>query len=174
MICELAVSLVLLGCPDNTFLDEAVPHVVEYVEAPQPEPDVIEFDVEPANMTIDEYREEYGTNDVHNGGSGGDDHNVSTNDQVPQPNTGVPWDAIARCESGYGGEPNWSINTGNGFYGGLQFEKESWDWAGGQQYAEWPHHATREQQIAVAEQLLAIHPAGIGAWPACADKLGLR
>lgn len=93
---------------------------------------------------------------------------------APAPTTGVPWDDIARCESGYGGEPNWSLNTGNGFYGGLQFEKESWDWAGGDQYADMPHHATREQQIAVAEQLLSIHPAGIGAWPACADKLGLR
>jgi len=84
--------------------------------------------------------------------------------------SGVPWDSLAECES----NQTWDIDTGNGFYGGLQFEKRSWDWAGGQQYAEWPHHATREQQIAVAERLLEIHPAGIGAWPACADSLGLR
>jgi hypothetical protein len=91
--------------------------------------------------------------------------------------SGVPWDAIARCESGYGGEPNWSINTGNSYYGGLQFNKSSWDWAvetDGHNVPEWPHHATREQQIAVAETLLRIHPAGLGAWPACTKKLGLR
>ena len=84
------------------------------------------------------------------------------------------WEALANCESGYGDGPTWDINTGNGFYGGLQFEKRSWDWAGGQQFAEYPHQATRAQQITVAEQLLEIHPAGWGAWPACADKLGLR
>lgn len=93
---------------------------------------------------------------------------------APAVTSGVPWDLIAKCESGYGGEPNWSINTGNGFYGGLQFDKSSWDWAGGQQYAEYPHQASREQQIATAEKLLGMHPAGLGAWPACTKKLGLR
>ena len=101
-----------------------------------------------------------------------------TSEQEPAPaNYNAPWEDIARCESGYGGDPDWSINTGNGFYGGLQFEKASWDWAvevGGHSVPEWPHHATRGQQIDVAETLLSIHPAGIGAWPACADKLGLR
>lgn len=80
------------------------------------------------------------------------------------------WDRLAQCES----SGDWAINTGNGYYGGLQFNKESWDWAGGQQYAKWPHHASREQQIATAERLLEIHPAGWGAWPACSRKLGLR
>lgn len=88
---------------------------------------------------------------------------------APAASSGIPWDRLAQCESGQ----NWSINTGNSFYGGLQFNKMSWDWAGGQQYAEYPHQATREQQIATAEVLLSIHPKGIGAWPACARKLGL-
>lgn len=89
---------------------------------------------------------------------------------APTATSGVPWDAIAGCESG----GNWAINTGNSYYGGLQFNKMSWDWAGGQQYAEYPHQATREQQIATAEVLLSIHPAGLAAWPACTAKLGLR
>ncbi len=80
------------------------------------------------------------------------------------------WDELAECES----SGDWSINTGNGFYGGLQFELESWEWAGGHRYAEYPHYATREQQIEIAEELLEIHPAGWGAWPACAAQLGLR
>jgi hypothetical protein len=83
---------------------------------------------------------------------------------------GSVWDRLAECES----NGDWSINTGNGYYGGLQFNKSSWDWAGGQQYAEYPHHASRGQQIAVAERLLEIHPAGWGAWPACSSMLGLR
>ncbi len=79
------------------------------------------------------------------------------------------WDALAQCES----NGNWQINTGNGYYGGLQFNKSSWDWAGGNQYAAYPHQASREQQILTAERLLQIHPAGWGAWPACSSKLGL-
>lgn len=80
------------------------------------------------------------------------------------------WEAIAQCESG----GDWSVNTGNGYYGGLQFNKQSWDWAGGNQYAAYPHQATKAQQIATANRLRAIHPAGLGAWPACTKKLGLR
>jgi hypothetical protein len=84
------------------------------------------------------------------------------------------WDELALCESGMNNRPRWDVNTGNGYYGGLQFDKPSWDWAGGEEYAEWPHQATREEQIEVAEKLLSIHPAGIGAWPECSQKLGLR
>lgn len=82
--------------------------------------------------------------------------------------SGVPWDRIAQCESG----GDWAINTGNGYHGGLQFDKSSWDWAGGP--PGYPHEHSREVQIATAEKLLAIHPAGLGAWPACTKKLGLR
>ena len=74
------------------------------------------------------------------------------------------WDALAQCESG----GNWSINTGNGFYGGLQFTQESWTGVG---MSGSPATATREQQIEAGERLLAIQ--GWGAWPACSAKLGL-
>ncbi|WEH33847.1 transglycosylase family protein [Streptomyces sp. AM 4-1-1] len=71
------------------------------------------------------------------------------------------WDAVAKCESG----GNWSINTGNGYYGGLQFSQSSWAAAGGTQYAPRADLATKSQQIATAEKLLAMQ--GPGAW-ACA------
>ncbi|MEU3458691.1 transglycosylase family protein [Streptomyces sp. NPDC006733] len=71
------------------------------------------------------------------------------------------WDAVAQCESG----GNWSINTGNGYYGGLQFSQSSWEAAGGTAYASRADLATKGQQIAVAEKLLAMQ--GPGAW-ACA------
>ncbi|GGP37777.1 MULTISPECIES: LysM peptidoglycan-binding domain-containing protein [Streptomyces] len=71
------------------------------------------------------------------------------------------WDAVAQCESG----GNWSINTGNGYYGGLQFSQSSWAAAGGTQYASRADLATKGQQIATAEKLLAMQ--GPGAW-ACA------
>jgi hypothetical protein len=87
--------------------------------------------------------------------------------------SGVPrstWQALAACES----NGDWTIDTGNSFYGGLQFNLKSWNWAGGQRFAAYPHHASKDEQIAVAEVLLDIHPAGWGAWPACSAKLGLR
>ena len=74
------------------------------------------------------------------------------------------WDALAQCESG----GNWSINTGNGFYGGLQFTQQSWNGVG---MSGSPATATRAQQIEAGERLLAIQ--GWGAWPACSAKLGL-
>ena len=83
----------------------------------------------------------------------------------PPSSTGLNWDALAQCESG----GNWSINTGNGYYGGLQFDKGTWDAYGGQQYAEYPHQASREQQIAVAENLYADR--GDSPWPACGYHL---
>lgn len=91
-------------------------------------------------------------------------------ESAPEPAMSVNWDALAECESG----GNWSTNTGNGYYGGLQFNLQSWEWAGGAQYASRPDLATREQQIATAEVLLDIHPSGLGAWPACTRKLGWR
>ncbi|RKT83548.1 Transglycosylase-like domain-containing protein [Saccharopolyspora antimicrobica] len=78
------------------------------------------------------------------------------------------WDRLAKCESG----GNWSINTGNGYYGGLQFSRATWASYGGERFHRYPHRATREQQIAIAEVLRAAN-GGFGAWPACARKLGL-
>ncbi|QKW07026.1 LysM peptidoglycan-binding domain-containing protein [Streptomyces sp. NA04227] len=75
--------------------------------------------------------------------------------------TASEWDKVAQCESG----GNWSINTGNGYYGGLQFSSSTWAGYGGTQYASRADLATKEQQIAVAEKVLAGQ--GKGAWPSC-------
>ena len=77
------------------------------------------------------------------------------------------WDAVAQCESG----GNWSINTGNGFYGGLQFTNSTWAAYGGTAYASRADLASREAQIAVAQKTLAGQ--GPGAWPVCSVKAGL-
>lgn len=77
------------------------------------------------------------------------------------------WERLAQCESG----GDWQINTGNGFYGGLQFTKGTWRAYGGTKYASRADKATKMQQIAIAEKTLAGQ--GWGAWPACSRKLGL-
>lgn len=79
------------------------------------------------------------------------------------------WDRLANdCESG----GDWSINTGNGFYGGLQISEETWIGEGGLEYAQFPNQATRVQQIAIAEKILADQGWTV-AWPGCSAKLGL-
>ena len=78
---------------------------------------------------------------------------------------GTTWDSLAQCESG----GNWSINTGNGYYGGLQFNLGTWQSYGG---SGLPSNNSRESQIAVAERLRAA-TGGYGSWPGCAAKLGL-
>ncbi|WEO96992.1 transglycosylase family protein [Streptomyces sp. FXJ1.172] len=79
--------------------------------------------------------------------------------------TASEWDTVAQCESG----GNWSINTGNGFFGGLQFTASTWAAYGGTQYAAQANQATKAQQIAVAEKVLASQ--GKGAWPVCGTGL---
>lgn len=81
---------------------------------------------------------------------------------------GSVWDTLAQCESG----GDWSINTGNGYQGGLQFSPSTWAAYGGTQFAPTANLATREQQIAIAEKTQASQ--GWGAWPACTAKMGLR
>lgn len=76
-----------------------------------------------------------------------------------------PWDKLARCESG----GRWNVNTGNGYYGGLQFNNRTWRAHGGQGM---PHKASKTEQIRVAQKVLKTQ--GWGAWPACSRKLGLR
>ncbi|HLR48471.1 MAG TPA: resuscitation-promoting factor Rpf1 domain-containing protein [Corynebacterium sp.] len=78
------------------------------------------------------------------------------------------WDRLAECESG----GNWSINTGNGYHGGLQFSASTWQAHGGGEFAPTADQATREEQIVVAERTLASQ--GWGAWPACSAQLGLN
>ncbi|MDH6577375.1 transglycosylase family protein [Kitasatospora sp. MAP5-34] len=77
------------------------------------------------------------------------------------------WDKVAQCES----TGNWAVNSGNGFYGGLQFTPSTWAAFGGTQYAAQANQATKAQQIAVGEKVLAAQ--GPGAWPVCSVKAGL-
>ncbi|GGX68394.1 transglycosylase family protein [Streptomyces minutiscleroticus] len=79
--------------------------------------------------------------------------------------TASQWDTVAQCESG----GNWSINTGNGYYGGLQFSASTWAAYGGTAYASTADQASKSQQIAVAEKVLASQ--GKGAWPVCGTGL---
>ncbi|MBG0854721.1 LysM peptidoglycan-binding domain-containing protein [Streptomyces spinoverrucosus] len=79
--------------------------------------------------------------------------------------TASEWDAVAQCESG----GNWSINTGNGYYGGLQFSASTWAAYGGTQFAATADQASKEQQIQIAEKVLAGQ--GKGAWPVCGKGL---
>lgn len=76
----------------------------------------------------------------------------------------VDWDKVAECES----SGDWDINTGNGFYGGLQFTRSTWNEFGGQQYAPRADLATRSEQIDIAEEVL--DGQGIGAWPVCGPR----
>lgn len=79
--------------------------------------------------------------------------------------TASEWDTVAQCESG----GDWSINTGNGYYGGLQFSASTWAAYGGTQYAAQANQASKSQQISVAEKVLASQ--GKGAWPVCGTGL---
>lgn len=83
---------------------------------------------------------------------------------APASTSGTNWDAVAACESGN----NWSINTGNGYQGGLQFSPSTWNGYGGQEFAPTADQATREQQIVVAERVRAGQ--GMGAWPTCGAR----
>ena len=77
------------------------------------------------------------------------------------------WDRVAQCESG----GRWNINTGNGYYGGLQFSASTWRAYGGGKYATHAHKASKAQQIEIAQKTLKGQ--GPGAWPVCSRKAGL-
>ncbi|MCV6969901.1 resuscitation-promoting factor [Mycobacterium bohemicum] len=85
---------------------------------------------------------------------------------VPPVTNGSVWDAIAGCEAG----GNWAINTGNGYYGGVQFDQGTWERNGGLRFAPRADLATREEQIAVAEVTRGRQ--GWGAWPVCSGRAG--
>ena len=78
------------------------------------------------------------------------------------------WQRIARCES----TSRWHINTGNGYYGGLQISAGTWRAFGGGRYARLPHRATKVKQMRVAERILRTQ--GWGAWPHCSRVAGMR
>ena len=84
---------------------------------------------------------------------------------APSVASGSVWDQLAKCEAG----GNWAANTGNGFYGGLQFTPGTWSANGGSGRAD---QASREEQIAVGQRVQASQ--GWGAWPSCSRKIGLR
>ena len=85
----------------------------------------------------------------------------------PSPSSGNVWDRVAECES----NGNWSINTGNGYYGGLQFWHPTWKSFGGQEFAPYAHQASKIQQITIAQRVLQSQ--GPGAWPVCSVRAGL-
>ncbi len=78
------------------------------------------------------------------------------------------WDRLANCESG----GHWHINSGNGFYGGLQFSSSTWAGYGGHRYARQASGASRVQQVRIAEKVKRAQ--GWGAWPVCSRKIGVR
>ena len=86
----------------------------------------------------------------------------------PKISGGAVWDKLARCEA----TGNWNINSGNGYYGGLQFDAGTWKAYGGTKFAPLPHQASRAEQISVASKVRDDR-GGYGAWPACSRKLGL-
>ncbi|AFS13167.1 resuscitation-promoting factor RpfB [Mycobacterium paraintracellulare] len=88
--------------------------------------------------------------------------------EVPPISDGSIWDAIAGCEAG----GNWAINTGNGYYGGVQFDQGTWERNGGLRFAARADLATREEQITVAE--VTRERQGWGAWPVCSGRAGAR
>jgi uncharacterized protein YabE (DUF348 family) len=97
----------------------------------------------------------------------GTNDDLSEKAAAPSVGPGV-WDALARCEAG----GSWDTNSGNGYYGGLQFDRRTWLAYDGDQYAPLPHQAERDAQIAVASKVRDDR-GGYGSWPACARKLGL-
>jgi uncharacterized protein YabE (DUF348 family) len=94
-------------------------------------------------------------------------HGTKSHPTAPSVGGDSVWDAIADCESG----GNWATDTGNGYYGGLQFLQSTWLAYGGGTYAQLPSDASREEQIAIAEKVRA--DVGYGAWPGCSASLGL-
>ena len=129
--------------------------VLRGTRKPTPEP-------EPSPEPSEDTPSDNNSSDNDSSDNSGDDNSGS------KPNSSTPagvWDRLAECESGQ----RWDINTGNGYYGGLQFSPGTWRAYGGSGMA---HNASREEQIRIAKKVLA--DVGWGAWPACSRKLGLR
>ena len=92
---------------------------------------------------------------------------IGATSAAPAEAAGSVWDRVARCESG----GRWHIATGNGYYGGLQFSRSTWNAFGGRSYATTASRATKSEQIAIARRVLASQ--GPRAWPVCSRKAGL-
>jgi len=109
-----------------------------------------------------------GTNDDKSAEESADSAEATATAKAPAVSGGATWDKLANCEA----TGDWSINTGNGYYGGLQFDSGTWKAYGGTKYAPLPHQASRSEQIAVASKVRDDR-GGYGAWPSCSRKLGL-
>jgi len=93
---------------------------------------------------------------------------VAALDAPAQAATIRTWERLAHCESG----GRWHINTGNGYYGGLQISPSTWAGHGGRKFASLPNRATKGEQIRIAERIKRSQ--GWGAWPACSARIGVR
>jgi uncharacterized protein YabE (DUF348 family) len=136
--------------------------------APEPEPEVEEETTSSSSQKTEKRESDTKSNRSSERSSTESSDSGNTGASAPAAASGGVWDRLAQCESG----GNWSINTGNGFSGGLQFTKSTWLAFGGGKYAPVAHQATREQQIDIAKKVQAGQ--GWGAWPACTSKLGIR
>ena len=146
---------------DTKILDRPNPRVVVYGTKDRPEP-------EPAPAPAPQPSSS-SSSSSGSGSSGGSSSSSSSSAPATNYASGsTTWDALAQCESG----GNWAINTGNGYYGGLQFSSSTWQAYGGGAYASTANLASREQQIAIAEKVRAA-TGGYGSWPACSQSLGL-
>ena len=147
--------------PEPTYEPEPTTPDVEYYEAPV-EYSAYEPDPEPSPEPEPTYTEEvyveptYIEEEVYVVESP-----EPTPTQTEEPVYDPKWDVVAECES----NGTWDINTGNGFYGGLQFTIESWNAVGGDDFASRPDFASRDEQIIAAERLENVQ--GMGAWPIC-------
>jgi uncharacterized protein YabE (DUF348 family) len=138
--------------------------VLEGTKEPEPEPAPAEEKKQPASDDSSKDKSSEGSKEESTKKSSGGE---SGGKSAPSTGNGSVWDSIAQCESG----GNWSINTGNGFKGGLQFTDQTWKAFGGGSYAASADQASRDQQIAVAKKVQASQ--GWGAWPGCTGKLGI-
>ena len=145
---------------DTKILDRPNPRVVVYGTKDRPEP-------EPAPAPAPQPSSS-SSSSSGSGSSGGSSSSPSSPPATNYASGSSTWDALAQCESG----GNWAINTGNGYYGGLQFSSSTWQAYGGGAYASTANLASREQQIAIAEKVRAA-TGGYGSWPACSQSLGL-
>src|SRR5699024_4492984 len=138
--------------------------------APEPEPEPAQEEKTSASSSCCAASEKRSTGSKSNRSSerSSSESSGNTGASAPTAPSGSVWDRIAQCESG----GNWSINTGNGYYGGLQFSASTWKAFGGGKYASTADKATRAQQIDIAKKVQAAQ--GWGAWPSCTSQLGIR
>ncbi len=158
-----------LSPPEERIEDSELPEGEEAVEEPgTPGEEMVTSRVRTVNGAETE-REELGTETTIEPAPRVVRVGTDPGASAPAVGNGSVWDRLAACEAG----GDWSISTGNGYYGGLQFDKSTWDAYGGDAYAAYPHQASREEQIATAEKVRNSR-GGYGAWPACSSRLGLR